>query len=362
MTTKAIITLLFEFGYVLIFGIMGAASFLLHIPKDKGMESYKKARTSLGAALLTLSLFCIIKILILNTHTEYVDFWLLVTFTLIHSWLTYATMLFLLETPRFLIKHFLVDGIVPTVTMLICGIIGLIYPASQRFMQIVFGCIFGLKCTYMFYICLHEYYKCERELTEYYDQTPNIVWIKRLIYLSIFMSAATLVSFYVTYIHAVYYILIPIIYAYIFVKIINFAPKKIDEIRKQNILMEKEEKKEEKEKKKNSDLGDKIRPLVESWIEDRGYCTPELNIKSVAAEIGTNQNYLSQYINNYLDTTFQVWLNTLRIEEAKQILKNGEKLSIEEVGAMVGFPQSYNFSKWFRTVTGTTPYKFRKYS
>ena len=116
------------------------------------------------------------------------------------------------------------------------------------------------------------------------------------------------------------------------------------------------------EKKKNSDLGDKIRPLVESWIKDRGYCTPELNIKSVAAEIGTNQNYLSQYINNYLDTTFQVWLNTLRIEEAKQILKNGEKLSIEEVGAMVGIPQSYNFSKWFRTVTGTTPYKFRKYS
>ena len=50
------------------------------------------------------------------------------------------------------------------------------------------------------------------------------------------------------------------------------------------------------------------------------------------------------------------------IEEAKQILKNGEKLSIEEVGAMVGIPQSYNFSKWFRTVTGTTPYKFCKYS
>ena len=42
MTTKAIITLLFEFGYVLIFGIMGAASFLLHIPKDKGMDLFEK--------------------------------------------------------------------------------------------------------------------------------------------------------------------------------------------------------------------------------------------------------------------------------------------------------------------------------
>ena len=99
---------------------------------------------------------------------------------------------------------------------------------------------------------------------------------------------------------------------------------------------------------------------MENWIANKGFCTPDLNIKDVALEIGTNQNYLSTYLNNHLEMTFQVWLNTLRIEEAKQILTNGEKISIEEVGIQVGFSQSYNFSKWFKTVTGTTPFRYRK--
>ena len=77
-------------------------------------------------------------------------------------------------------------------------------------------------------------------------------------------------------------------------------------------------------------------------------------------EMGTNHNYLSQYLNNHVEKTFQVWLNTLRIEESKILLTDGNKRSIEEVGEMVGFNQIYNFSRWFRAVTGTTPFKYRK--
>ena len=112
--------------------------------------------------------------------------------------------------------------------------------------------------------------------------------------------------------------------------------------------------------KKIEDLETKVAPLVEKWIQEKGFCTPELTIKDVAAKIGTNQNYLSQYINNKLGLTFQVWLNTLRIEESKIILTSGTKKSIEEIGTMVGFSQIYNFSRWFRTVTGTTPLQYRK--
>lgn len=76
--------------------------------------------------------------------------------------------------------------------------------------------------------------------------------------------------------------------------------------------------------------------------------------------MGTNHNYLSQYLNNYKGMTFQIWLNTLRIEKSKILLTSGEKISIEEVGVRVGIPQSYNFSRWFKAITGTTPYQFRK--
>ena len=83
--------------------------------------------------------------------------------------------------------------------------------------------------------------------------------------------------------------------------------------------------------------------------------------KDVALELGTNHNYLSQYINNNLNMTFQVWLNTLRIEESKILLSSNEKISIEEVGIKVGIPQNYNFSRWFKVVTDMTPFQYRRF-
>ena len=136
-------------------------------------------------------------------------------------------------------------------------------------------------------------------------------------------------------------------------------PKKIEAIRAKNIsISKKEEEKETAEKAK--DLSEKIGSKVEQWVEEKLFCQAELTIKDVAMQMGTNQSYLSTYLNKHLNTTFQVWLNRLRIEESKLILKSGEKISIEEVGARVGIPQSYNFSRWFKVITDMTPYQFRK--
>ena len=141
-------------------------------------------------------------------------------------------------------------------------------------------------------------------------------------------------------------------------KFMNFMPLKIDKIRHSNTRME--EKPVEAKGERVKDLVDKIGPMVDRWVEEKRFCRADLNIKDVAAEIGTNQNYLSQYLNRYKGVTFQVWLNMLRIEESKLILISGEKISIEEVGVKVGIPQAYNFSRWFKVVTNTTPYQFRK--
>lgn len=348
--------LLITFGYVIIFGILGAVTLLLQIPSEKGMESYKKARRTLGGSLTVLSIYCLIRLLFPQHHTDYQGFWLLFTFTLIHAWLTYSSLLFLLETPRYILRRFLIDGAIPASLMLISGFIGIFYPSTQSVMQIIFGCIFGLKCTYMYYSCMTEYKKCEKELVEFYDETPDIQWIKRLMNLSLFMSAATIVSFYVDAIQLIYFLSIPIIYVYIVFRIVNFAPKKIDTVRQRNAVQDKPEEK----KKKPSGIDEKIGESVNQWISQKKFCTSELNIKDVATDIGTNHSYLSQYLNNHIGMTFQVWLNTLRIEESKILLTNGEKKSIEQIGTAVGFTQLYNFSRWFKIVTGTTPFQYRK--
>ena len=43
-----------------------------------------------------------------------------------------------------------------------------------------------------------------------------------------------------------------------------------------------------------------------------------------------------------------------------EVLSIEQELSIEEVGAAVGIPQSYNYSKWFKAVTNMTPFRYRK--
>ena len=351
--------LLFEFGYTLIFGIFGLITLFLSIPKEKEFDSYKKARKSLGVSLCVIAVYCICRMAFEKGITPYIEFWLLATFTLIHSWVTYASMLFLMETPRYLRKNFFIDGLIPTTIMLISGAIGLLYPSTQDALTVIFGCIYGVKCFRMFYYCYREYVKCQKDLDNYYDESPDIKWIRNLIFLSLFMSVITIISFYVRAIHPYYYLSIPVIYGYIIYKVLEFVPKKIDAIRAKNLnITQKEEEKVVKEKAK--DLNEKLGPKVEKWIEDKMFCKADLNIKEVAMQMGTNQNYLSSYLNKHLNTNFQVWLNTLRIEESKTILTSGKKISIEEIGIMVGIPQSYNFSRWFKAITDMTPYQYRK--
>lgn len=61
--------------------------------------------------------------------------------------------------------------------------------------------------------------------------------------------------------------------------------------------------------------------MLNDWIDRKQFCRPGVSIKSVAKEIGINNNYLSKYLNNVLGITFHQWLHNLRIEEAKVLMK-----------------------------------------
>ena len=352
--------ILINFGYVIIFGILTAALFFLNMPnKEKGMEGHRKSRYTLGMATGIMALYCLFRIIIPQHHGDYIDFWLLVTFTLVLSWLTFSSFLFLIETPRYHIRHFIADGLIPVSLMLSAGTAGMFLPSMQKAIMIIFGCTYGIKCCWMLYTCLREYRKCRIEIDNYYDEGPDTRWMHITLILSFIMSIFALVVFYVPELSLVFYICLPMAYLYLIFKVISFSTKKIENIRKKNLTLDiKPEVQEKKEKTK--DLSSKIGPLVEEWVSEKKFCKEGLTIKDVAMQMGTNQSYLSQYINNCLNQTFQVWLNTLRIEESKILLASEEKISIEEIGIRVGIPQNYNFSRWFRAVTDMTPFQYRR--
>ena len=211
----------------------------------------------------------------------------------------------------------------------------------------------------MAYTCFKEYRNVVKDLENNYDQVPDIKWMYILIWMTLILSISTLVSFHLHVIHFIYDPAAIVIFIFMTVKMLNYVPKKISGIRANTTAKASAE--EPKEKKvKTIDLKTKLGPVVDKWIEEKGFIQPDITIKDAAMAMGTNQNYLSRYINSVLGVTFSVWLNTLRIEESKSLLTGPGKISVEEAGQRVGIMEIYNFSRWFKTVTGMTPQQYRK--
>lgn len=57
---------------------------------------------------------------------------------------------------------------------------------------------------------------------------------------------------------------------------------------------------------------------------------------------------------------FSTWLNSLRVEDAKRLMKTHPELSIYDIGYKVGHPYPDTFKKAFVTITGQTPDEWRK--
>ena len=82
---------------------------------------------------------------------------------------------------------------------------------------------------------------------------------------------------------------------------------------------------------------------------------PGLKIEDLARQIGTNRMYLSRHINQTYGMNYNVYLNHLRIEFAKQYLLDNPHSLQEQVATESGFISAQAFSRKFKEYVGTTP-------
>lgn len=352
-----IITLVASIILALTFTLLGIFITFLHIPKSEDFKYYRYSRITLGVAFFIIAFYSAIRPYIQSKTDIFTYFSLQMIFALVFSWLTYSAFLFLIYTEKYKRLKFFLDGIIPASLMVISFLLGLRFPHLQEVNSVIFGVIFGGKCIWMASCCIREYRRCTKDLDNYYDERPDIRWMNILLWITMILSVLTIVHFYVSIIHIIYYPLFIATYFFMTMKMINYLPVRISKLRKESVHDEKEV---EEKKKQPADLKEKLEPSVLRWIEEKKFMHPELTIKDVASEIGTNHNYLSKYINSVLGMTFSTWLHTLRIEESKILLCSSERISIEEIGRRVGIPEIYNFSRWFKIVTGVTPQQYRK--
>jgi len=114
-------------------------------------------------------------------------------------------------------------------------------------------------------------------------------------------------------------------------------------------------------KDKNSNKSfEQLEKAIQEWEKQKFYVEPGITIEQVATQLRSNRTYLSTHMNLHRKITFKEWINYLRIEEAKSLLKSNPEMHVSQVGAMVGLPDKSNFGRQFTRLTGKSPQVWRK--
>lgn len=87
----------------------------------------------------------------------------------------------------------------------------------------------------------------------------------------------------------------------------------------------------------------------------------EISISHIAEELFVSEAHLSRMFRKETGKSITQYLNEMRIEMAKNLLKQGGR-NITQVATMVGYRDSCYFSRVFHAVTGTSPKKYAQSS
>lgn len=95
---------------------------------------------------------------------------------------------------------------------------------------------------------------------------------------------------------------------------------------------------------------------IRSWI-DHQY-RHEMSLSQVASMFRVSTSYLSKLFRRHLDTSFNEYLTSKRIEAAKQIITEHPELPFKDVCLQVGYGDPFYFSRVFKSVEGIPPKEF----
>ncbi len=96
---------------------------------------------------------------------------------------------------------------------------------------------------------------------------------------------------------------------------------------------------------------------------ERPFLNPEVNIYDFCKNFATNRTYISYVINKSFNMNFRTLINSYRINEAKNLLKNNDKnhnFSLDYIAGRAGFKSYSTFLRVFKEHENITPAEFRE--
>jgi len=99
--------------------------------------------------------------------------------------------------------------------------------------------------------------------------------------------------------------------------------------------------------------------LKKKIIDDKYYLREGVNIEEMAHYLKIGRTSLSTFINSEEKMNFNLWINTLRIEEAKRLFIACPGYSLTQVAELIGYSEVSNFSRQFKLITTEPPSVWR---
>jgi len=223
------------------------------------------------------------------------------------------------------------------------------------------GLVYCVTQIYFSYHLLRNEQRLNRSLNSYYDYTSKrvLLWMRRVMMMLtilalgvpflIFCSGVVLKIYSVTIFLTIFYL----VTSFAFFCVSNDAAQ----------VKQAEQADEEKLKTPVELTEDDLTIVarkVEKWVADRRYMQSGLTIQRVADDIKLPRNKLAMWLKTTEWELFNPWMNSLRIEEAKNMLMEHNEWTNDAVARQCGFSSRNYFQQVFKKSTGLTPAEFVK--
>jgi YesN/AraC family two-component response regulator len=92
--------------------------------------------------------------------------------------------------------------------------------------------------------------------------------------------------------------------------------------------------------------------------EVRQSYTSDISLTELSKKYEISIGYLSQRLKNELGLSFVDYVSSMRVQRAKELLRN-KNISVEEIARQVGYRDCSYFIKVFKKIVGMSPHKYR---
>jgi AraC-like DNA-binding protein len=99
--------------------------------------------------------------------------------------------------------------------------------------------------------------------------------------------------------------------------------------------------------------------LAEVMVSSQIFLRSNLTLDELSLEMGMSKKALSSFLNNRLNQNFYFYVNSFRIDKARNLLQSSD-LSIKEIAFECGFVNDSHFNRIFKQHVGITPKQFRQ--